>query len=104
MPLRAWIFRRVPVESTLKPQYSSAHVRACFRIARFAKSILESVDYRLSSRIAILALQCCSRISQFQDREIIRAAVQQIEIGPMKVVIVLRLPTEKSGGVLERLW
>jgi site-specific DNA recombinase len=34
-------------------------------------------------------------------REIIRALVQRIEIGPTKVAVVLRLPTETSARALE---
>ena len=34
-------------------------------------------------------------------REIIRALVQRIEIGPTKVAVVLRLPTETTALALE---
>jgi site-specific DNA recombinase len=34
-------------------------------------------------------------------REIIRALVQRVEIGPTNIAIVLRLPTEKSNRALE---
>jgi hypothetical protein len=36
-----------------------------------------------------------------RKREIIRSVVQRIEIGPMNVAILLRLPTEKSVRVSE---
>ena len=48
--------------------------------------------------------------SQFNDadwstkREIIRALVQRIEIGPTIIAVVLRLPTDTSSRFWSRLW
>ena len=36
--------------------------------------------------------------------EIVRALIQRIEIGPTKVAVVLRLPTEASARLWSRLW
>jgi hypothetical protein len=56
------------------------------------------------SRLAELSshLQSQLKVADWATkREIIRAVVQRIEIGPTKVAVVLRLPTEASALSLE---
>jgi site-specific DNA recombinase len=56
------------------------------------------------SRLAELSSHLQSKLNDADwatQREIVRALVQRIEIGPTKVAVVLRLPTETNARALE---
>ena len=56
------------------------------------------------SRLAELSTHLKSQLSDADwatKRDIVRALVQRIEIGPTKVAVVLRLPTGTSARAME---
>lgn len=95
-----------------KDQFTARMVRTKTRIAEIeAKIGAQATDEgrRAHVRSLMSCLADLSRHLQSQlrapgwatKREIIRALVQRIEIGPKSIVVVLRLPTEASARSLE---
>jgi site-specific DNA recombinase len=95
-----------------KDQFTSHMNRAKARIADIDMEIAAQAadeDRRthvrsVMSRLAELSSHLQSQLNDADwatKREIIRAIVQRIEIGPAKVAVVLRLPTETSARALE---
>ena len=64
---------------------------------------LRSVMSRLTEISSQLQIQL-NDADWATKREIIRALVQRIEIGPTKVAVVLRLPTERAPELWIQLW
>jgi len=95
-----------------KDQFTSRMNRTKGRIAELDTKIASQAadeDRRAHVRSAMSRLTELSshlqsvlkRADWTTKREIVRAVVQRIEIGPTKVAVVLRLPTETSARVLE---
>ena len=95
-----------------KDQFTSRMNRTKARIADIDTKIgaqSADEDWRthvrsVMSRLAELSTQLQSQLNDADwatKREVVRALVQRIEIGPTKVTVVLRLPTGTSARAME---
>jgi site-specific DNA recombinase len=95
-----------------KDQFTLRMNRAKARVADLDAKITSQATDEDRGAYIHLVMSCLTELSRHMKsqlkkpdwatkREIIRAVVQRIEIGPMNIAIVLRLPTEKSVRVLE---